>query len=615
MNDDIEKDIIDQSPILEDLKEQVRSFPSDPGVYLWRDQAGIIIYVGKAKNLRNRVRSYFAGEKEIKTRIMVGKARSLEYIITNSEYEALLLENNLIKQWRPKYNINLKDGKTYPVIRITNEEYPRIFRTRKIVEDGSTYYGPYTDLLQIDRYLELIERLFPLRKCRGNIKKRSSPCLYFHMGRCAAPCCAKITHEEYMEHVEKIKKLLSGETRELLEDLEHTMQDEVDALRFEKAAYLRDAIQAIRSLGEQQVVDFNPEARDYIAFAARDGLFTFVVLQMRNGKLLGRDLFHSEGLGTETEMLEQFMVQYYGAAGKPPSKIFIPVQADVRSLGDFFRFELETEVEILLPESGKDAAVIRMALGNAGEDLTKYIDSRGDLPGLAELQKVLGLPALPRRIEGFDIAQLNGKFSVASMVSFHGGRPDRAQYRKFHVKSLNGAIDDFESMREIVARRYTRVLNENLEKPDLILIDGGKGQVGAAVSMLELLGLSIPVVGLAKRNEELFLPRQKDPVILPEGNSALRVLQHVRDEAHRFATGFNKNLRKKTVNFNQLESIRGIGRIRSRKLLEKFESIEGILSHTAEEVAEGIGSNLETAERVLESLRKDGTDTNEPGVK
>jgi excinuclease ABC subunit C len=604
MKDEQEKDIAPDDLVHEDLKEKARAFPTDPGVYLMRNEGNTIIYVGKAKNLRNRVRSYFTGEKDIKTRVMIGKVRRIEYIITNTEYEALLLENNLIKQWKPRYNINLKDGKTYPVIRITNEEFPRIFRTRKVIQDGSQYFGPYPDVRSIDRYLELIERLFPLRKCRGPIKKRGRPCLYYHMGRCSGACAGLVSREEYMRTVDRIRKLLSGETDELVRDLEARMREAVTDLRFEKAAYYRDAIQAIRSLEDQQVEDFDLEARDYAAFAARDGRFSFVVFQMRSGKLLGRDVFRNEALGSEPEMLEQFLVQYYGAYRKPPAKLYLPIPIDTETVKSFFRFELGSEVEILLPESSRDESILRMAAGNAQEDLSRMLEEQEDLPGLKDLAELLNLPAIPKRIEGFDIAQLNGKFPVASMVSFLSGKPDRAKYRKFHIKTLNGAIDDFEAMREVVARRYTRVMNEGLERPGLILIDGGKGQVNAAVGMLELLGLEIPVAGLAKRNEEIFLPGRKDPVILPEGSPALRILQHVRDEAHRFATGFNKRLRGKTVAFTLLENVRGIGRVRSRKLLDLYESVEGILSHEPAEIAAEVGIPFETAERVIETLKK-----------
>ena len=601
------KDTLNGENILLELKKKARNFPINPGVYLMKDADETIVYVGKAKILKNRVRSYFSGDKDVKTRVMLSKVRSLEYIVTNTEYEALLLENNLIKQWKPKYNINLKDGKTYPVIRITNEEFPRVFRTRRIIEDGSQYFGPFPDVRSIDRYLEIIERLFPLRKCRGPLKERKSPCLYYYMGRCAAPCSGKISREDYAEHVEKIKKLLSGETKELITDLEVKMRNAVEELNFEKAAYYRDSIQAVTSLEQQQVVDFDPEVRDYIGFVTRDESYSFVVFQMRGGKLLGRDVFRTESLASDTETLEQFIVQYYSSIQTVPVRLFVPLPIDSEVIGEFFRTSLGSDVQVLLPESGRDRSILNLAAENARQDLDKQYEERGETPGLKELQKALGLAKFPMRIEGFDIAQLNGKFPVASMVSFLNGRPEKAKYRKFHMKTLNGQIDDFESMREVVARRYTRVMNEGLEQPDLILIDGGKGQVNAAVSVLELLGLKISVAGLAKRNEEVFLPGRKDPVILPEGSSALRVLQYVRDESHRFATSFNQKLRQKTVSFSLLESVPGIGKKRSKKLLEEFGSVAGILEKTADEIAGRTGIGLTTAEQLLELLKK-GTD-------
>ncbi len=311
-------------------RKSISQFPRNPGVYIMKDEAGKIIYVGKAKNLLNRVRSYFTGNKDVKTTVLVSKVASIEHIITQNEYEALILENNLIKQWTPRYNINLKDGKTYPVIRITAEEFPRVFRTRRIIHDGSEYFGPYTNVGNIDTYLELIERLFPLRKCRGDVVKRKHPCLYYHMGRCAGACAGKIDREAYAAHVEQIRKLLRGDTEELLEDLRRRMDEEVAGLRFEKAAELRDTIQAIEQLQErQQVMDYDLESRDYIAFAAKEELATFCVFQMRAGKLLGSDVFRTELFDIESEDLVQFVTQYYGATTKPPQRLFIPLRMDV----------------------------------------------------------------------------------------------------------------------------------------------------------------------------------------------------------------------------------------------------------------------------------------------
>ncbi len=573
---------------LEALKEVAHNLPKSPGIYLMKDKKGAIIYIGKAKNLKNRVRSYFSGDKDIKTSILVKRIASIDHIITKNEYEALLLENTLIKEHTPRYNINLKDGKTYPVIRITAEDFPRIFRTRKIVQDGSQYYGPFPQIQLIDRYLELIARLFPIRKCRGFLKPRKSPCLYYHIGRCKAPCTGQISKEAYATYVEQVKMLLSGKIDSLIEDLKSKMEKASSSMHYESAKELRDTITAIKEINEEQkVVDFDEESRDYIAFAIEETLCTFVVLKMRSGKLTGKDMFRTEIFTSEEEAVTDFILQYYTKETLPPSRLFIPFTIDTSLLISFFKKELAQDTEILTPETGKDASIMRMASENASEDVRKQLFDAKKTTSIRDLAKILGLKQLPNRIEGFDIAQLDGKYPVASMVSFWKGTPDKANYRLFHIKSLNGKIDDFEAIREVMARRYSRVQNEELEKPDLILIDGGKGQVSAAQGILTMLGLeNIPLVGLAKQNEELFLPSAAEPIILPDGSQPLRLLQHVRDEAHRFATSFNKKLRGKTdISLSSFKGISGIGEKRSRLLLKTFGSIQALLEQDPTAIA------------------------------
>ena len=591
----------------DELKDLANNLPNSPGVYIMKDLQKKVIYVGKAKNLRKRVSSYFTKGRDVKTRVLIEKIRFLEHISTSNEYEALILENNLIKQWTPRYNINLKDGKSYPVIRITAEDYPRVFRTRRIIQDGSEYFGPYPDVSRLDIYLELIERLFPLRKCKGTLKKRQSPCLYYHIGRCAAPCAGLVSKEEYGRTIGKIRHLLNGEVDDLVTSLRVEMEEAVEGLRFEKAAELRDAIESIRELTRQQeVVDFLPDTRDYIAYAARDELCSFNVFQMREGKLLGKDLFSMPLVEEIDEALPHFLLQYYSSsvAENLPDTIYVPVDADFSLVVEYFKRERCVDVEIRLPDGDRHASIMRMARENALQDLDRRIRDKRNVEGMEELQEVLELPSLPERIEGFDIAQLSGTHPVASMVSFLSGRPNRKEYRTFHIKTLDGAIDDYGAMREVVARRYTRVLNEGLPIPDLILVDGGKGQVGAAKGVLEALGMSeVPLAGLAKRFEEIYLPDRKDPVILRETSEALRLLQGVRDESHRFATSFNKRLRAKDVRFSLLEAVPGIGEKRSRKLLEVYDTLEGILGAGASRVSEECGIPLEKAEELLAFLR------------
>lgn len=588
----------------ESMKATVREFPNTPGVYIMKNSKGTILYIGKAKDLKKRVGSYFTGTPAVKTRVLISKIDTIEYIVTQNEYEALLLENNLIKKNRPRYNISLKDGKSYPVIRVSNEDYPRIYRTRRIIQDGSQYFGPYTDVNTIDIYLELIEKLFPLRKCRGPVKQREHPCLYYHIGRCSSPCTGKISREDYLGHVRKAVKLLSGETEGLLQELGRQMETAARALNFEKAAELRDTIEAVKKVGEkQEVVDFNMEKRDYVAGYESEALCSFTVFQMRSGKMLGRDLYRAESFGTEEEAFLEFFFHYYRDADALPDVIYTGSEIETELLQRFFRDEFGTSVKVVTPRDDKHARILKMAWENARQDVERRLRAIANIPGLEELKRILSLPKLPRRIEGFDIAQLSGKYPVASLVSFYNGNPDKKNYRRYHIKNLQGKIDDYEAIREAVARRYTRMMNENLDPPDLIVIDGGRGQLNAAHGILTSLGLeTIPVVGLAKQNEEIFALDRPEPINLPEGTDGLRILQAVRDETHRFATTFNKQLRKKELGLTTLESIPGIGPKRARGLLQTFGSLQEIKAAGAEKIAEKMRFPKELADKILLEL-------------
>jgi len=590
--------------MFKELKESVRIFPHSPGVYLMRNKKDTIIYIGKAKDLRKRVLSYFTSGRDLKTQVLVKKIHSIEYIVTGNNYEALILENNLIKKWSPRYNINLKDGKSYPVIRITNEDFPRIFKTRRIIQDGSEYFGPFADVGKLDQFLELIEKLFPLRKCRGPLRKRYSPCLYYHIGRCSAPCAGKIDKEEYQVLVSKVRKMLSGDTSEVETRLKKEMKAASEKMQFERATEVRDTLIALESVHtNQQVEDFNLEKRDYAACAMREHLCTISVFQMREGKLIGRELFRAETFGNETDVLADFALQYYRETEDVPDYLYVSHDADTELLQGYFDKELAANMQAVKPENGKHYRILKMALENAVMDVDKRLKNRENLTGLEALKEDLGLKILPRRIEGFDIAQLSGKYPVASLISFYNGIPDKKNYRRFHIKTLEGRIDDYEAIREAVARRYTRIINEGLEEPDIILIDGGKGQVNAAREILDSLGLNtIPVFGLAKEFEEIHFADKDEPLRLPAGSEGLKVLQDVRDETHRFATTFNKQLRAKDTGFSLLESIGGIGEVRSRKLMQSFGSLEAIASATPKEISERCGLSEKTAKLLLKQL-------------
>jgi excinuclease ABC subunit C len=582
---------------------RLRTFPDSPGVYLMKNDQGLIIYVGKARSLRNRIRSYFAGEKDIKTRFLLANMADIEVIITATEYEALLLENNLIKQWKPQYNIELKDGKTYPVIRLTAEEFPRVYRTRRIVFDGSEYFGPFPKPQQIDLTLKLIQRHFPLCKYRGAQKKRSYPCLNYHMGRCAGACCGKISREDYMKIVDEVRALLSGRTDELLRGLRRRMKDASDGQEFEKAAVLRDQIAAIEELStDQHVMELTEEDRDYIALAPCAEALVVVVLQVREGKLLGKEVFKVAESSTEEEALTHFVERYYEQRGAIPQAVYVSRQVDAENLAPFLQKLAQRGVTIKVPQRGKHVQLIAMAEVNAREEAAKLSRGAEMDAALEGLRLDLGLAVAPRRIEGFDVAHLEGTDTIASMVRFTDGRPDRRNYRAFSIRSLDGKIDDFQSIREAVARRYTRILNEELERPDLILIDGGKGQLSSAQGILTSLGLEIPVIGLAKKKEEIFLPDREEALVLDEASPSLRILEAVRNESHRFATKLNTKRRTKRLSLTLLEGVPGIGQSRSRRLMEVFGSVEAIQAAGIDELQKRAGLPRETAAALLARL-------------
>ena len=453
----------------------------------------------------------------------------------------------------------------------------------------------------VDRYLELIERLFPLRKCKGKLKKRDTPCLYYHIGRCRAPCVGKISREDYAREVDRVRKLLSGATEELISDLKAEMEEAAADLKFEKAASLRDSIAAVVSVEEgQQVQDFQEESRDYLAVATAGRFASFAVMQMRGGKLVGRELYGNVSPQDEEELLFDFLLQYYTPDHRPPEIIYLSHRVNKALLGEFFSSQGWTECSVEVPEEGRHRSIVRMAWENASMDVQKRQKASANLPALEELRIVLGLGSLPRRIEGFDIAHLAGKHTVASLVSFYNGNPDKKNYRSFNIRSLKGEIDDFQAMREAMARRYTRVLNEDLPRPDLVVIDGGKGQLNAALEIIRGLGLEeVAVIGLAKKNEEIFLPGRSDPVSLPETAEALKVLQAVRDESHRFATSLSRRQRSSELHLGRLTGIPGIGERRAAALIQEFGGIDGLSAASYEDLRNRGRLPEAVAERVV----------------
>lgn len=645
---------------MEVLHDIALKAPKGSGVYLWKDVNEKIIYVGKAKNLKNRLSSYFAKQKDVKTRILISRATSLEYIETKTEYEALLLENTLIKQHHPKYNISLKDGKTYPVIKLTNEKFPRIFRTRVLKNDGALYFGPFPNVYAVDNFLQLIKQNYKLRECK-TLRQRKSPCLYYHIGLCGGPCCGKVDANEYAKEVAEVKNLLTN--TESVEKLNLQMQEAAKKLDFEKAKKLRDGLQSILALHNQNVVeDLNENSRDYIAWATEGAVISFAVLKMRNGKLVARDLYRTQSLKDDDEILTEFLPIYYKNKNEVPPIIFVlsfdnqsnfkesavktsknilknwfenelNVKTKITSLPillkqnyetetdgasyvaekTFFASELEKTVSVSINDdiiaerlgmTVKDfrhhRAAMSMAYFNAHEDVIRRLKEYGDWSGMEELKKVLSLENLPLRIEGFDISHLDGKFTVASMVSFKDGVPDKKNYRIFKLRTTANINNDYASMQEVVARRYTRLLNEDLELPDLILIDGGLGQVNIASQVLSAINLNIPVIGLAEKNEEIYFPHNNKPLRLSRHSDALKLLQRVRDESHRFANTRNNKMRKKASLTLEFEQLPHIGSARAKLLLQKYGTIEKLAEVSKSELAKILKLSEKATNEILQ---------------
>ena len=590
------------NPAYENLHQTALKAPQDSGVYLWHNDEDTVIYVGKAKNLKNRLSSYFSGQRNLKTRLLISHAKWIEYITTRNEYEALILENNLIKKYSPRYNINLKDGKSYPVLRITKEAFPKIFKTRRILQDGSTYFGPFPDVGALDSFIESIFKLYPIRHCR-TLRDRDTPCLYYHMKQCKAPCCKKISEEEYNTYIEEIKGLLGGQGEETVAKMTEEMKNAAKELNFEKAARLRDGIKALMVLQNQNIVEsFEADDRDYIAYASEGELVSFTVLKIRNGKLLGRENYRAESLNDDEDLVGEFMACYYEDPLTIPPNIYIPETGQSELINHWLSDDMKCNSKLNVVNSKdlpRDVAAIQMAKQNAKEDIIRRLRDRGDTPAMQELKDKLGLDVLPVRIEGFDIAHIGGKWPVASLISFYNGNPDKKNYRYFRLKTTDGLIDDFASMKEAVSRRYTRLVNEQADLPDLILIDGGIGQVNAVEEILNSIGLDIPVAGLAKRDEEIYLPGNSTPVCLPKRSDALRLLQRVRDETHRFATSRNQNLRTKENTKSIFLDLPGVGEKRALQLQRTFTTLENLANAEESAIAQCLHVRAQEAAQIL----------------
>ncbi|WP_093690911.1 excinuclease ABC subunit UvrC [Sporolituus thermophilus] len=595
-----------------ELEQKLAHLPDKPGVYLMKDASGRIIYVGKAVNLKNRVRSYFQASRNHspKVRAMVARIADLEYIITASEIEALILECNLIKKHRPKYNISLKDDKSYPYIKVTvNEAYPRVYATRKVQKDGASYFGPYTSAGAVHETLALLRKLFPLRTCRRLDARR--PCLQFHIKRCLAPCSGRVDEDQYQAMIKAVCLFLEGRSDDVVKELKRRMEEAAENLEFEQAAQLRDQLAAVEKVREKQNIVTGSGDQDVIGLARSAAGACVQVFFIRSGKMVGRDHFLLTGSEEEDDaaVLTAFMKQYYSQATFIPREILLPLALDEQDLlADWLTSIKGSRVDVVTPQRGTKKDLVTMAAGNAAAVLEEQAakiqaDADATAGAVLELGEHLDLESPPERIECFDISHIQGAETVASMVVFEGGRPKKDEYRRYKLRTVEGKPDDFKSMQEVVGRRYRDADQGPL--PDLIIIDGGKGQLNAALEVIRSLGLhDIPVVGLAKEFEHIFREGESDPVILPRHSQALYLVQRIRDEAHRFAITYHRKLRAKRNMVSVLDHIPGIGAKRRKALWDHFGSLAKIKAAAVDELAAVPGMTRPAAEAVYHFFRR-----------
>ncbi len=574
------------------LESKLKNLPDNPGVYQFKNEKGKIIYVGKAVNLKNRVRSYFHNSVDSpKTLALVSKINDLEIIVTDNEVEALVLENNLIKEYKPRYNVNLKDDKSYPFIRVTKELFPRIFPTRRVVRDGSKYFGPYTDVKNMKSSLRMINQIFKIRNCDLNIteesvaQKKFRVCLEYHIHKCDGPCEGLITAEAYNERVNGVIKVLKGKTDELIKELRVKMQKAVDSLEYELAADIRDKINQLEAISSRQKIvrdDFEDWDIISIAYEGKDSACS--VFNIRSGKLVAKKqlkLSIEENAGS-SEIYSAAINFYYGEFVDIPDEIVLEtLPSDAETLSEWLSQRADKKIRITVPKRGSLNSLVKMCKENAVFQLKEIqiqkMKKEGRIPyAVAALQRDLRLNVLPRKIECFDISNLQGTDTVASMVVFEDGKPKKSKYRKFIIKDVDGP-DDFLSMREVIGRRYSKLIEEKGVLPDLIMVDGGKGQLSSAVEILNKLTIKrYNIIGLAKRLEEVFFPGQSDPASIPKTSSGLKLLQQVRDEAHRFAITFHRTRRSKRTFRTELTEIKGIGQSTASLLLKELGSLSAI---------------------------------------
>ena len=643
--------------VSDSLRAVLRGLPAKPGVYLMRNRDGRVLYVGKADSLRSRVRSYFAarGPEDARIARMVSEVETVETIVTDTVSEAYLLESNLIKEHRPRFNIRLRDDKSYPFVKITlGEDFPRIVRTRKLARDGSRYFGPYASASSVDETLKLLRKIFPFRTCNLDIPEGKRvlerPCLLYYINRCQGPCIQAIEKEPYRETIGQIVDFLDGRQEPIAADLRAEMAQHSDALRFEQAAATRDKLKAVeRTMEQQKMAAFSRAEHDVIGMARAEDEACVQVMQVRTGKLIGREHFIVEGARDvpDAEVLGSFLQQYYASTEALPRALLTPLMpAEADDLATYLADRRGVRVTITVPERGEKRRLVALATQNAVEALEReraewMADAAKRDEALTGLATALALPRIPERIECYDMSNIQGTSAVGSMVVFIDGKPEPKEYRRFRIRS-GDTPDDFRMMAEVLRRRFSRVAKlraetgalslsavgadevpeapeaENAEVgeqpaetawavPDLVIVDGGKGQLSAAVGVMEELRITdVPLTGLAKRFEELHLPDRAAPVVLPRRSQALYLVQRIRDEAHRFAITYHRDVRGKRALRSELDDIEGIGPGRKKLLLKRFGSVRRIREASVEEVAETPGISRDLAERLKSHLAREG---------
>ena len=603
------------------IEEQLSRLPDSPGVYLMRDGEGNILYVGKAANLHHRVRSYFSAGQKLSPKLvrLVNRVADIDFLIAASEQEALILELNLIKQYHPRYNVRLKDDKTFPYLKIdTNAEWPRVYITRRLEQDRGRYFGPFASARSIRQTLRVLQSIFPFRICSRAITGTDSrACLEYHLGRCLAPCIGAVSRKEYSEVINEVVLFLEGKQERVVRDLKSKMNKAAEALDFEKASRIRDQIQAIHQVIEgQRIATTVRGEHDVIAFVQdRDQAYVQVFF-VRDNKLIGRESFLLQGTRQEEpgQIMTSFVKQFYASSPYIPPLLLLqhPVE-DALIIKDWLQSKRGARVEVQVPRRGNKKQLIDIVAENARQGLEQLRVRELATPktleaALAEVERELGLKSLPLRMEAYDISNIQGKLAVGSMVVFEKGKPKPAHYRRFKIKTVSGA-NDYAMLQEVLQRRFrhsskgeTSVPDTWVILPDLLLIDGGKGQLNAALSALDEAGSAVPVASLAKENEEIFIPGRKEPVVLPRSSPGLQLLQRLRDEAHRFAIGYYAKVHRREAFTSVLDGIPGVGPKRKRALLRQFGSVRRIGEASMDELVAATGMTRDQAKRIKEYL-------------